>query len=174
MTLPAWLAWVIPLAALGGALVPLFVRLRKDAVFNARFEPVPLVRVPMSYATDAGTAPIAIGRAAELAVASICAHGPWTATEVERALAGLRIYVNKAETWLNTEGEKVGGETIGDIVYVGPSLKSLGHESGHRAEKVLTGYTAGGRMPDGSLGHPGWVANHLNDADRSYRAVLAA
>ncbi len=173
MTLPAWLAWVIPLAALGGALVPLFVRLRKDALFNARFQPVPLVRVAMSYATDAGTAPIAIGRAAELAVASICAHGPWTATEVERALGGLRIYVNALEKWQQVGGGLVGGETIGDIVYVGPSLSALAHEMAHRSELILNGFTADGRMPDGSLGHPGWVANHLNDADRSYRAVLA-
>ena len=63
----------------------------------------------------------------------------WPREKVLLALAASKVIVNPEPAWVDIWGRKVGGLTVGDIVFVGSDLAALAHELAHRCEYVLEG-----------------------------------
>lgn len=171
MSLPPWMLGVI-LVAFAGIPVVWFLKVwldRRDA--KRAVKPIPGSLIPAGYLGEANAT--ALGLAFNNALERIATLGPWPRERLFAALIPVSpvVAVQATFTWKNVAGEQVGGETVGNVMRVGPDWGSLCHEAAHLAELAVTGTTDDGRLP-GSLKHPSWVVNGLDQADQAYRSWL--
>lgn len=85
---------------------------------------------------------------------------------VARLDGTLHIAIQRVEEW-HSNGQQVGGQAMGTVVYIGPSLTSLLHEMAHVLEM-------GEKTGEPDYDHDTWQKRGVWDADDLYRKGLAS
>lgn len=174
MNLPELQPWVLGLilGTVGGLIVLQFVWdawLKRKAKDEAK--PVPGASVPMTYVGEVN--PLALGLAVNQALELLVRLGPWPRETLFGRLTSVEpvLSIQKTNLWFNSAGQKVGGETVGNVLRVGKDLSALCHELAHLSQMVSLGITDHSFDPKTGK-HPGWDKSGLDQADQAYRSWL--
>lgn len=128
----------------------------------ASFKPLTGTTVKATYSGNVSPGTVAL--ALERAVNCLQIYGPWKHEDLLRGLNGVMIQVKDAEAWTQAiGGQRVGGETVGDVIVVGRDLSALCHELAHLAEAMVD------VPPWADNDHVGWQARGIWRADAVYR-----
>lgn len=174
--LPGWSAYLIAAAVFLPALGWFLLGVLKTRRYDLSFEPIPGAFPSWRYVNFGPTVDlIRLRMATEFAAKVIAQFGPFTVEQIQTCIAmekPARIHIMAANTWKSAAGQLVGGELLGQTLCIGPDLSSLCHEFIHLVRVRTSGDEDEGKMPDGLPGHPEWIGNGLNAADRAYRAMM--
>jgi hypothetical protein len=143
------------LSTVAAVVIPKIIATRAEA---AQWSPLLTVAGAMVRATDPAEVKrvdLALARALD----SLQEFGPWKQGKQE-ALAKLRVIVNPVESWKDSTGQWVAGQTYFTTVTVGVSLAALCHEVAHVLEIALDGAS------DDT--HRTWVARGITAATDDY------
>lgn len=173
LSLPVWLAPFIIVAFLSVGLIPLYLDWRKGKARAASYLSVPGDGPHLTYLLEPGAevSPTRIRMAINLAYDALRTHGPWSPADLSRSFEGVRLDIQASPTWLDSAGQKVGGQDVGSLILVGPSLDALCHELAHVCELVVDRKQDVEQLP-GSGKHPTWEKRGLDAADMTYRKML--
>lgn len=171
MTVPMWLGFVLAAAVVGLIAWQMIGAFRRAKAVAARWKSLKGV-IPFAYAADfevpEGHLVDVVSRAA-LALAS---NGPWDASALLKALAGIRIFVASAQSWesvvcSNTacRNGEISGAYLPDsgMIVVNAGLGSMAHELAHVAELRLDG--------ESDYGHVSWQTRGIYAAIAAFERV---